>query len=148
MTASLTRKRARRAQLGAPVLPVNASARYLHHRVSAQQAYRARRRMLWWHRGALAFIACCFYLVIGRDLLAVARAKKDSAAMEIRCETHQLSTDVRRVGDAAKLASDQTVFPVDLSSAQTMAEQANPDAAEAILSNRPVEPRSRIDPVR
>ena len=148
MTALPTRKRARRAQLGAPVLPVNAPGHYLRQRVSAARAYRARRRMFWWHRGALAFIACCFYLVIGRDLLALARAKKDSAAMEIRCETHQLATDIRRVGDAAKLASDQTVFPVDLSSAQTMAKQANPDDAEAILSNQPVEPPSRIHPVR
>jgi hypothetical protein len=104
--------------------------------------------MLWWYRGALAFVACCFYLVIGRDLLTLARAKKDSAVMEIRCDTHQLTTDIRRAADAARLASDQTVFPVDLSSAPTVAEQANRGDAEAILSDQPVESRSRIRPVR
>jgi hypothetical protein len=104
--------------------------------------------MLWWHRGALAFVACCFYLVIGRDLLAVARAKKDSAVMEIRCDTHQLTTEIRHAADAARLASDQTVLSVDLSSAPTMAKQAKPHDAEAILSNQPIEPRSRIHPVR
>jgi hypothetical protein len=104
--------------------------------------------MLWWHRGALAFVACCFYLVIGRDLLALARAKKDSAVMEIRHETHQLATDIRRASDAARYASDQTVLSVDFSSAQTMAKQADPDDLDAILSNQPVELRSRLHPVR
>jgi len=148
MAASLTRKRGARPQLGAPLLPVNAPARYLRHRASADRAYRNRRRQLWWHRGALAFVVGCFYLVIGRDLLAVARAKKDSAVMEIRCETHQLATDIKRAADAAKLASDQTVLPLDVSSAPTIAEQTSMDDAEAILSNPPVQPRSRLHPVR
>jgi len=142
--ASPRRGPARRAQLGAPVLPINASGRYLRHRVSADKAFRARRQTLWLRRAALAFLACCLYFAIGRDLFALAKAKSDSAVTGIRHDTHQIATDIERVATAARLASDQTVSPVAFTSAKTAVEQAGSADIESLLAEQPVDHRSRL----
>jgi hypothetical protein len=84
---------------------MNPSGRYLRHRVTAERAHAARRRAIWWSRGAAAVLLCLFYLTIGRDLVAVARAKTGSAEMEIRSEVHQLTTDIETVAGGAGLAT-------------------------------------------
>lgn len=142
MAASPKRVSARRAQLGAPVLPVSSPGRYLRHRVAADRAYHLRRRLLWWHRAALLVIASLFYLVIGRDLIALARAKKDSAAMEIRHDTHQIATDLSRIAASARLASDQSIPGLDPSPLPASG-TVEPGDLDSLLSKQPVELRSR-----
>jgi hypothetical protein len=143
VTASPKRVSGRRAQLGAPVVPINSSGRYLRHRVAADEAYHSRRRALWWHRAALAVIAGLFYLAIGRDLLALARAKKDSAVMEIRYDTHQVVGDLQRIAGAANLASNENMSPLAFTSAQAMAAKGDPGEVQALLSSQPIETQSR-----
>lgn len=142
MAASPKCVSARRAQLGAPVLPVNAPGRYLRHRVAADRAYHLRRRLLWWRRAALLVIASLFYLVIGRDLIALARAKKDSAAMEISHDTHRLATDLSRIAVSARLASDQQIPQLDRSPLLASG-RVQPGDLDSLLSEQPVELRSR-----
>ena len=105
MTASPKPPQGGRVHLGAPIVPMNPSGRYLRHRVAAERAHAARRRAIWWSRGAAAALLCLFYLTIGRDLVAVARAKTGSAEMEIRSEVHQLTTDIETVAGGAGLAT-------------------------------------------
>ena len=113
MAASPIRVSLRRAQPGSPAVHGSVPGVYLRHRAAADEIYRSRRRALRWQRAILAIIACLFYFVIGRDLLAVARTKKDNAAMELREDTHQLATDVSHIAGAAKLASDGRIPGVD-----------------------------------
>src|SRR4030042_939712 len=80
-----------RVHLGAPIVPMNPSGRYLRHRVAAERTHAARRRGVGWSRGAAVVLLCLFYLAIGRDLVAVAKAKTGTAKMEIRSEVHQLT---------------------------------------------------------
>jgi len=101
---------------------MNPSGRYLRHRVAAERAHAARRRAIWWSRGAAAALLCLFYLTIGRDLVAVARAKTGTAKMEIRSEVHQLTTDLDSVAGAASRATGEDGVPPALTSAAGLAE--------------------------
>ena len=111
-----------RVHLGAPIVPMNLPGRYIRHRVAAERACAARRRAIRWFRGAAAVLFCLFYLAIGRDLIAVARAKTGTAKMEIRSEVHQLTNDVDSVAGAAGLATGQDESLPALTSAAGLAE--------------------------
>lgn len=67
-------------------------------------------------------LLCLFYLTIGRDLIAVARAKTGSANMEIRSEVHQLTADLENVAGAASLATAGDESLPALTSAAGLAE--------------------------
>ncbi|MFB3882224.1 MAG: hypothetical protein ACE149_13235 [Armatimonadota bacterium] len=142
MAASSKRVPIRRAHLGAPLLPVNSTGRYLRHRASADHAYRLRCRQLRLRRAALLIVAIILYFAIGRDLIAVARAKKDSAAMEIRHDTHQVATDLSRIAASARLASDQRIPGLD-PVLRTGGQAAGPDDLDSLLSEQPIELQSR-----
>jgi len=101
---------------------MNPSGRYLRHRVAAERAHAARRRAIWWSRGAAAALLCLFYLTIGRDLVAVARAKTGTAKMEIRSEVHQLTTDLGNVAGGAGLATVDDESVAALTSAAALSE--------------------------
>lgn len=66
---------------------------------------------MWRLRGAAVVLFCLLYLVIGRDLIAVARAKTGSAEMEVRSGVHELTADIKGVagGSGLATASDQSV---------------------------------------
>ncbi|MCJ7752416.1 MAG: hypothetical protein MUQ65_15220 [Armatimonadetes bacterium] len=126
MTASPKPPQGGRVHLGAPIVPMNRSGRYLRHRVAAERAYAARRRAIWWYRGAAAVLLCLFYLTIGRDLVALARAKTGTAKMEIRSEVHQLTTDLDGVAGAASPATREDGVPLALTSAAGLADAEGP----------------------
>ena len=71
-------------------------------------------------------LLCIFYLAIGRDLIAVARAKTGSAKMEIRSEVHQLTTDLDNVAGGASLPAAGDESPMALTSAAGLAEAEGP----------------------
>ncbi len=98
-----------RAQLGAPVVDITTPARYLRHRAAADRAYQARLRTQRRNRLIIAFIVCLFYFAIGRDLIALAGAKKDSAAMAVSKDTHQVANGLADIARSTRLASDQNV---------------------------------------
>ncbi len=70
-------------------------------------------------------LLCLFYLVIGRDLIAVARAKTGSAKMEVQSEVHQLTTDLKNVAGGAGLATadDQSLPALTSAAALSEAEE-------------------------
>jgi len=122
---------------------MNPSGRYLRHRVAAERARAARLRATWCFRVSAALLLCLFYLVIGRDLVAVARAKKDTAEMEIRHEAHRFSKDLESLAGAAGLASAEDPSPPALTSSAALAENGNPTDVEAMLTGQPIETCSR-----
>ena len=126
MTASPKPPQGGRVHLGAPIVPMNPSGRYLRHRVAAERAHAARRRAIWWSRGAAVVLLCLFYLAIGRDLIAAARAKTGTAKMEIRSEVHQLTTDLENVAAGASLPTAGDESPMELTSAAGLAEAEGP----------------------
>jgi hypothetical protein len=125
-------------------LPINATPAYLRHRAWAERAHRARRRALWRFR-SLVLLACgLLYLGIGPDVVQLARARKDAAAMEMRADLHRLSTDVERISATARLSSaSETVSPIAFTSAAALAANGDPDDVDAWLSGEPVETFSR-----
>ena len=137
----------RRRQLGSPVVPVNPSRAYLRHRAAAQQAHRAQRRARWWYRGAALVLLLALYFAIGRDLIALGRATKNVAAMEVRYEVHALAKDVEGVAQCAQLtsASDYT-SPIAFTSAAALLERGDPEDIDAWLSDEPIDTLSRADP--
>ncbi len=86
-----------------------AAPRYLRHRAVADEAFRLRQRVLRRNRIIIGIVLIMFYFMIGRDLLAVARAKKDVAVTEVRKDTHQISKDLSKISEANRLASDQKI---------------------------------------
>lgn len=106
----------RRPQLGSPIIPINCTGAYLRHRVAAERAYLARRRIMWWHRAVIALVLCVFYLVIGRDLIALAAAKKETAKMEIEHDARQLREDLKRIpGTVENAGNAAPAMPAALS---------------------------------
>ena len=71
-------------------------------------------------------LLCLFYLTIGRDLVAVARAKTGTAKMEIRSEVHQLTTDLDSGAGAASPATKEDGVPLALTSAAGLADAEGP----------------------
>jgi hypothetical protein len=142
VTASPTPPFGGRAQLGAPIVPMNPSGRYLRHRVAAERAYRARRRAAWRNRMIVCLGLCLFYFAIGRDLVALVTAKKSAAQMEVQHEVRQFGDDLRNLAAGAKAPSSDRMSPVALTSGAALAEAASresPDGALAPLLDRPVE---------
>ena len=146
MTASPNRVPTRRAQLGSPVVSVTGPARYLRHRAAADAAYRARQRAQRRNRLIIAVVVGLFYFLIGRDLFALAKAKKDSASMQVRSDTHQLADDVTRIARAGRLASDQNI--PGLASTPPVGQEASPRPIASPLSARPVDPYSRASDLK
>jgi len=134
-----------RAQLGAPIVPMNPSGRYLRHRVAAERAYRARRRAAWRNR-AIAWLGLgLFYFAIGRDLVALVTAKKSAAEMEVQHEVRQFGDDLRNLAGAAKVQSNDQMNPLAFTSGAALAEAASEGSPEAdrLLANRPIDTFSR-----
>lgn len=67
-------------------------------------------------------LLCLFYLTIGRDLIAVARAKTCSAKMEVRHEVSELTTDIENVAGGAGLATVDDESVAALTSAAALSE--------------------------
>jgi hypothetical protein len=88
---------------------VNSRGAYLRHRVAAEQAYRRRRRLLWWCRLAVALALCVFYFAIGRDLIAIASAKQENAKLEVAHEAKELRGDIKQLAGAQARLDDQVV---------------------------------------
>ena len=123
MTASpRNRTTSPHASLGSPIIPINSPGAYLRHRVAAERASAARRRLLWWYRAFVALIICVFYLVIGRDLIALASAKKDTAKMEIEHDAQQLRQDLKRITGTVEQVGNAPVISPESASATTQFE--------------------------
>ncbi len=139
------RPRAGRPRLGSPVVPINPTAAYLRHRAAVARAHRARQRALWRCR-LLALAACTlFYLGIGRDIIQVARAKKDALVMEARADVHQATSDVERIVQSSRSQdAGEIISPVAFTSAAALASREDPSDVDAWLSEDPVEVRSRV----
>ena len=135
----------RRVHLGSPVVPINPSATYLRHRAAAQRAYSARRRATQWRRLLLLFACGVLYFAIGRDLIALVLAKRDTVAMEVRRDVHALGKDVESLIDAAH-AQDATEItsPLAFTSAAALASADDSCDVDALLSGQPIEFRSRV----
>jgi putative intracellular protease/amidase len=128
------------------VIPINPSATYLRHRVAVESAARARRRAIRWRRLLLALMCGLLYFAIGRDLIALARAKKDTVAMEIRHDVQTLSNDVQRMAGASQVqAAHEITSPVVFTSAAALANKESPDDIDAWLCGDPVTVESRAE---
>jgi hypothetical protein len=127
----------RRAQLGSPDLSVSTSGTYLRHRAAADQAYRARQRALRRNRLIISVIALLFYFLIGRDLLALLGAKKNDAATEVRKDAQQITKDVSNIARSNRLASDQNIPQLDLTSAGANARKDDPSDVDALFTKQP-----------
>ena len=137
----------RRRQLGSPVVSVNPSGAYLRHRAAAQSAYRARQRTRWWQRGAACALLVVLYFAIGRDLIAMGRATKDTALMEVRYEVHTVAKDVERMTQCAQATSaSEYTSPIAFTAAAALAQRGDPADVDAWLSEEPLETLSRASP--
>ncbi len=146
MAGSPVRPPGRRVHLGAPVIPINPSATYLRHRVAVERASRARRRAIRWRRLLLALVCGLLYFAIGRDLIALGRAKKDAMAMEVRRDVHTFSKDVERItGVSRTTAAHEITSPVAFTSAAALADKHDPDDLDAWFCEDPVEFQSRAE---
>jgi hypothetical protein len=146
MAGSPVRPGRRRVHLGAPVIPINPSATYLRHRVAVERAARGRRRTIRWRRLLLALMCGLLYFAIGRDLIALARAKKDTVTMEIRHDVQTLSNDVERItGTSQVQAAHEITSPVAFTSAAALASKENPEDIDAWLCGEPVDFESRAE---
>ncbi len=147
MAASPIRVCIRRAQPDSPVVHNSVPSSYLRHRVIAEEVYQARRRALRWQRAALAIIAGLFYLVIGRDLFALARGGKDNAAMEVRKGTQDLAASLSPASAAGKVTQGQkaTAISIDSVSAveRLLAKQGDSNGLESLLSEDPAPPEAK-----
>ncbi len=146
MPASPVRPADGRVHLGSPVVPINPPASYLRHRAAVARAYRLRRRAIWRRRMLLAVVCSLLYLAIGRELIALLRAKKDTMAMEIRHDAHTLANDIERIADVSGAqAAYGTGSPVAFTSAAALARREDPDDIDAWLSDDPVGFQSRVE---
>ena len=128
------------------MIPINPSATYLRHRVAVERAARARRRAMRWRRLLLALMCGLLYFALGRDLIALARAKKDTVTMEIRRDVQTLSNDVERITGASQVqAAHEITSPVAFTSAAALAGKDDPDDIDAWLCGDPVDFESRAD---
>ena len=118
MTASPgNRTTSPRAALGSPIIPINATSAYLRHRVAAEKSVAARLRFLWWYRAIVALVICVFYLVIGRDLIALTCAKKDTTKMEIEHDAQQLRQDLKQITGTVEQVGNAPLAPAEGASA-------------------------------
>lgn len=128
------------------MIPINPSATYLRHRVAVERASLARRRAVRWRRLLLALMCALLYFAIGRDLIALARAKKDTMAMEIRRDVQTFSKDVERITAVSRTAAAHEITsPVAFTSAAALAGRDDPDDIDAWLCDDPVEFESRAE---
>ncbi len=88
-------------------------------------------------------LLCIVYFAIGRDLIAVAGAKKDAAEMEIRREVHQVTKDLENLAGVTNVIAAEDVSPVTFTSAAALAGQGDSTDVEAMLNGRPIETCSR-----
>jgi len=86
-----------RVQFGSPPVAVNPPGSYLRHRSLAERAYQARRRASRIRRAIFLLSAAVFYLVIGRELWHLARAKASLFSTQLRADTHGLTASVRKI---------------------------------------------------
>jgi len=99
-----------------------------------------------WRRLLLALMCGLLYFAIGRDLIALARAKKDTVTMEIRRDVQTLSNDVERITGASQVqAAHEITSPVAFTSAAALAGKDDPDDIDAWLCGDPVDFESRAD---
>lgn len=146
MSASPVRPPGGRPPLGSPVIPINPSASYLRHRAATERTRRARRRAICWRRLLLALVCVGGYFAIGRDLMALALAKKDVMAMEVRHEVQTLNADLDRIAEASRLLSaSEVASPLAFTSAAALADKGDPDEIDAWLCDEPVEIHSRAE---
>jgi hypothetical protein len=95
---------------------------------------------MWWRRALLVLLCAVLYAAIGRDLLALARAKKQAAAAEIRLDMQTLTKDVERIAQAGQVRSaSESTSPVAFTSAAALARTGDPSDIDAWLSDNPVE---------
>jgi len=84
------------------------------------------------------------YFAIGRDLIALARAKKDAMATGVRRDAQRLTKDVERiVGESRLLTASESTSPVAFTSAAALANREDPDDIDSWLCDEPVEFHSR-----
>ena len=99
-----------------------------------------------WRRLLLALMCGLLYFAIGRDLIALARAKKDTVTMEIRHDVQTLSNDVERITGASQVqAAHEITSPVAFTSAAALASKENPEDIDAWLCGDPVNFESRAE---
>jgi len=94
--------------LGRPQVAVISPGRYLRHRAHAQQCYQTQRRtgrlrVLCWLTGCLLF-----YLLIGRDLVAMSAAVSRAESAQLGRDVKTLAKDLKRIGDRRKAMADTT----------------------------------------
>ena len=106
-TAPLGRARGN-GHLGWPGVAVVSPGRYLRQRARAQQACRmegraGKLRLLCW------LVACLlFYLMIGRDLVAMTVAASRAESMHMSKDAKTLAKDLKRIMDTRKAMADPT----------------------------------------
>ena len=84
------------------------------------------------------------YFAIGRDLVALAVAKREAVAMEVRRDGQRLAKDVERIVEAGRPgAASEFSSPVAFTSAAAMASTGDPSDIDAWLCEGSVETYSR-----
>jgi len=127
-------------------VPINPPAAYLRHRAAVARADRARRRAMWRRRLLLAVVCGLLYFAIGRDLIALGRAKKDTMVMEVRHDAHGLAKDVERIVEVGRLqTASESTSPLAFMSAAALVSRGSPGDVDAWLCEEPVEFRSRAE---
>lgn len=128
-------------------LPTKATpAYYLLHRVAADEAYRRRQRLRLRNRIIVVCLAGLFYLVIGRNLISLSRAKADSTSMEVQHDPHQFTAELRKLIGPVTNPKEQTPS-LTVPSALSTTANANVNRTEGnfSLSPQPVAMTSRLD---
>lgn len=97
-----------RTRLGSPQVAVTAPGRYLRQRARAEQASRMQRRvgrvrLLCWLLGCLLF-----YLMIGRDLVAMTVAASRAESTHMSKDAKTLAKDLKRIMDTRRAMADPT----------------------------------------
>jgi hypothetical protein len=101
---------------------------------------------MWRRRLLLAVVCGLLYFAIGRDLIALGRAKKDTMVMEVRHDAHGLAKDVERLVEAGRLqTASESTSPLAFMSAAALAGREDPADVDAWLCDEPVEFRSRAE---
>jgi hypothetical protein len=108
MPTATSRRLGRATRLDSPRVAVAAPGRYLRQRARAEQAWRIRRRaakvrLLCWLIGCLLF-----YLMIGRDLVAMTVAASRAESTHLSKDAKTLAKDLKRLIDTRKAMADTT----------------------------------------
>jgi len=89
-----------RTRLGCPVISVNHSRRYLRQRIVARQERRTQQDRKWRRRVWVAGIVIALYLLIGRDLLGMARAAGQAASSTVRKDVQSVAVVLKKAAQA------------------------------------------------